>query len=253
MSYILDALKKAERERGIAKVPNLETIHKTPGNSNKILWLSPAIVLILLMVGTGVYFLFRDGAEKTIPDSKDYASQQEPAEMSDSNTPRTLPAGEQQVPAYPSVPADSSSAPVSSGAAGQVPAIGTNRDGTPSISPGDSLPESKSMSPATESSLNHSLEENNESYPDDSPIPFPSPAIEADTTSHTAVLQQAMQEMRVSIHQYSETPSKRMIFIDGRKYQEGDYINGIYLIERITPDGVVLRYEDAQATLKVSM
>ena len=43
-----------------------------------------------------------------------------------------------------------------------------------------------------------------------------------------------------------------MIFINGRKYTEGDYVEGRYLIESITPDGAVLNYQGARATLKAT-
>ena len=253
MSYILDALKKAERERGIAKIPNLETIHKTPGSSNKNLWLGSAIVLLLVVVGISMYFILRNGAGKSVPDSKDYASKQELTKIPDTAESRIPPIGEQELPSQPNVNEGSSGTSASSGNAGQAPNPVTNRDRTSSPVPDNSTQELKNTSPSTESSPNPPLEENIESYPDDASMPFNSPAAETDSTSHAAALQQAIQEMRVSIHQYSETPAKRMIFINGRKYLEGDFVDGIYLIERITPDGAVLRYEDAQATLKVSM
>src|SRR5574339_368488 len=47
MSYILDALKKAERERGLAEVPTLETIHD---HRTKI-WIRPWMVPGLFLLG----------------------------------------------------------------------------------------------------------------------------------------------------------------------------------------------------------
>ena len=41
---------------------------------------------------------------------------------------------------------------------------------------------------------------------------------------------------------YSETPTQRMVFIDGRRYAEGDAIDGETVLERINADGVVVKY-----------
>ena len=56
--------------------------------------------------------------------------------------------------------------------------------------------------------------------------------------------------MSISILFYSEIPSERIVFINGRKYNEGDYINGRFLLEKITQNGVLLSYEGVQALLK---
>lgn len=39
---------------------------------------------------------------------------------------------------------------------------------------------------------------------------------------------------------YSDIPSQRMVFIDGRRYREGDTIDADTVLERITPEGAVL-------------
>ena len=59
-----------------------------------------------------------------------------------------------------------------------------------------------------------------------------------------------MKEMNISILFYAENPSDRMVFINGRKYVEGEYIDERFLLERITPDGAVLSYQGGQAILK---
>ena len=68
----------------------------------------------------------------------------------------------------------------------------------------------------------------------------------------TKDLQEVIQGMEISIHLYSDTPANRMIFINGRKYIEGDRIEGLYLIESITPEGAVLSYRGAEASIKAA-
>ena len=41
-----------------------------------------------------------------------------------------------------------------------------------------------------------------------------------------------------------------MVFINDRKYQEGDYVEGRYLLEKITPEGAVLGYQGERVLLK---
>ena len=40
---------------------------------------------------------------------------------------------------------------------------------------------------------------------------------------------------------YSEVPSQRMVFIDGRRYGEGDALDPETVVERINPDAVVIK------------
>ena len=40
---------------------------------------------------------------------------------------------------------------------------------------------------------------------------------------------------------YSETPAQRMVFIDGRRYKEGEAIDAETVLERITATGAVVK------------
>jgi hypothetical protein len=41
-----------------------------------------------------------------------------------------------------------------------------------------------------------------------------------------------------------------MVFINGRKYVEGDYVEDKYYLESITLDGAVLTYQNERVLLK---
>jgi hypothetical protein len=73
-----------------------------------------------------------------------------------------------------------------------------------------------------------------------------------DVSPRPALLDEAVQEMQVTIHLYSDVAENRKIYINGRRYAEGDYIDGIYLIESITPEGAVLNYQGHRAELKAA-
>ena len=61
MSYILDALKKSEQERGQGNIPNVQTVHSASvnyGNKKNTYWpyiLTTAVLLNLLVIS---YFIF---------------------------------------------------------------------------------------------------------------------------------------------------------------------------------------------------
>ncbi len=58
MSYILDALKKSERERSLGAVPTLETVHDfstTPRKRPGFRILALALVILFALLGAGIY------------------------------------------------------------------------------------------------------------------------------------------------------------------------------------------------------
>jgi hypothetical protein len=55
--------------------------------------------------------------------------------------------------------------------------------------------------------------------------------------------------MKLEVHVYSASPAARMVFINGRKYVEGEKIDGKYLLERITEDGATLAYQGQRLRL----
>jgi hypothetical protein len=47
-------------------------------------------------------------------------------------------------------------------------------------------------------------------------------------------------KLQIQVVVYSEVPAQRMVFIDGRRYAEGEKIDPETVVERITPDGAVV-------------
>ena len=52
-----------------------------------------------------------------------------------------------------------------------------------------------------------------------------------------ATLKEALNELTLSILLYDENKAGRMVFINGRKYVEGDYVENTYLLENIDIGG----------------
>ena len=43
---------------------------------------------------------------------------------------------------------------------------------------------------------------------------------------------------------------ERLVYINGKKYVRGDYVDGLYLVESIAPEGVWLRYGGQRQLLR---
>ena len=57
------------------------------------------------------------------------------------------------------------------------------------------------------------------------------------STSPTAVEEP---KLKVQVVVYSDVPAQRLVFIDGRRYAEGDKVDAETVVERITPEGAVV-------------
>jgi hypothetical protein len=67
---------------------------------------------------------------------------------------------------------------------------------------------------------------------------------------NTPALLEAISRMKLDVFVYADVSDKRMVVIDGRRYVEGDQIEGRYLLESITSEGVVLSHGGARAVLR---
>jgi general secretion pathway protein B len=55
-------------------------------------------------------------------------------------------------------------------------------------------------------------------------------------------LRRGLPEMVVNIHVYTADESQRLLYINNRQYRRGDTLEGGVVVEEIVPDGVVLQY-----------
>ena len=58
--------------------------------------------------------------------------------------------------------------------------------------------------------------------------------------------------MKLQVVVYSDVATQRMVFIDNRKYVEGQSIDGNVLVESIVPDGAILLYQGKRTKLRAS-
>jgi hypothetical protein len=56
-------------------------------------------------------------------------------------------------------------------------------------------------------------------------------------------------KIQIQVVLYSEVPAERLVFIDGRRYAEGDKVDADTVVERITPQGAVVSRRGQSFTL----
>ena len=258
MSYILDALKKADRERSLAKVPTLTTVHVplVAAGRRIVVW----VVVGVVLVGGGAFLWAvrpsppagpppvadsRAGSGAALP-----VGVAEPAPVASPEPMAAVPPGPPSVPAVPTTPAN----PVEVGKPRAPLAAAEPRPVRPPSSP--RVPQPAEQRPATPEPVAPAMPPS-PARPD--PVPSPSAgrpgadvAVAPPPVSSTGppMLRAALGKMTLDVFVYTDVEADRMVVINGRRYIKGQYVDGHYLIENITPEGVALSYQGEQAVLR---
>lgn len=265
MSFILDALKKAERDRPAGAIPTLETVHKppaAPAPPPRPVW--PWVVAVVVLVNAGaLIWIMRAGPMR---------SNEVPA--SPPATPvASTPAAEHErpVPARPVDPAPrvSPSEPPATVATSAPAPSQPSPDRTPAVLKRADEPRGPSVAPAPKIA-DARPEPARKPAPEKPASPIPAPRVppiasvpSGPTTRAVAPIPPAsadistgspefIQKMKLQVVVYSDVGSKRLVFIDNRKYVEGDSIDGRAVIESIVPDGAILLHEGRRIKLRAS-
>jgi general secretion pathway protein B len=226
MSYILDALKKADRERAAGNVPDLETVHRqepAPRRSYRWLWILAVLfifngVLVALLatrhdagIGEGAVGR-RDAPDDRGSAVSDTLRSQPPAEATPlvrkppPRVVRTAPQMQERARAVTARPV--SPPPVQPESAQDqtaVPPVTVAPLGAPEAAPvADNIPEW-----------------------DDLPLDFRS----------------GFSMPRMDVHVYDTDPQRRFVLVDLQKYREGEQLPNGAMIEAILPDGIQLSYQ----------
>lgn len=213
MSYILDALRKADRERNLGEVPDLEASHwgvRRQARSQRWMWIIGALLVFNgLLVA---YVLFDRGARDVVTDVAG-GTQTAPAQRPlvpvprqplESPTPATA---RQPVPVRKPAPQPPARA--------QAPA--------PSVTPAPRVQTAPVASqPAVDATGEFKLQEWR-----DLPLEFRS----------------RFTLPRIDVHVFAEDPARRFIMADLKKYREGETMANGAVLERIHPGSIQLNFE----------
>ena len=219
MSYILDALRKSQRERDPAPPVPPGAVHNItislPGRSGLIV---VGIVLLLALLGAALFFW-----RSTVGGVPEPAVTAVPV--------ATVKAAPAEIPPV--------SPPVVEQVKASVPVRDLAEQAKVALPVVDKPKPARKLARKPPSVVQTA-----------SPAPVLIPVITATTGDSVPLLQQmplefqhALPPLAVTIHVYAPDPSQRILFINNREYHQGSQIAGGIRVEEIVPDGVVLSYQ----------
>jgi general secretion pathway protein B len=219
MSYILDALRKAERERKLGRVPGID-LNRVATNTGQPrsrwpVWVAAGLMLNALVLGA--WYLYQTDTLERRPDPVEDAAPEAASanpEPPIQNPPDTEIAAV-ATPAEPAAPVVSSPPKVESDAAQAIPTKPSAAKPPPAPAP---KPAAKAVTRRP---------------------PKPAPLL----ADMPPAYRMEVPQLDLSVHVYSDTPRKRFVFINGKQYREGQRMSEGPKVEQIQLQGVVLQYE----------
>ena len=227
MSYILDALKKADQERTLGEVPDLEAAHwgeRRSKRSYRWVWVLGALLLIngallVMLLGYDDAVVSSGGGQSGPTDSLPVT----PVPRAESVTvppPREMARPREPVYVPPPVPARQAT---------------TVKQAPPPVIQAETMnnqPTSTDLAPSPAFVR--------------PPAPAPKPA----TTSGVPEWSDLSLEFRsgftlphLDVHVYSDNPEKRFILVDLQKFREGETLGSGAVLEEILPGSIQLYYQ----------
>ena len=260
MSYILDALKKAERDRHPITAPTLETVHQpAPAGPARPLWPWVAAVVVLVNAGALIW-LMRAGPMRSteIPAGPPVTpAASAPARVIEKAVP-ARPADPARRVSPPETPASVAAAPPSSSqSSSQSPSQGQTESRPAALKRAEAI-RGPAVGPAPKPA-DARLEPAPKPAPEKPAAPARTPRVPPIASAPSrapadisTASPEVIQKMKLQVVVYSDVATRRMVYIDNRKYVEGQSIDGKALLESIVPDGVIILHEGKRIKLRAS-
>ncbi|HET7204693.1 MAG TPA: general secretion pathway protein GspB [Steroidobacteraceae bacterium] len=275
MSFILDALRKSEHARQKQTGPGFAEVPVMVARPRTNVWATAAVALLVVnLLAVGVLLLRRAGNENraapvtatTTAPSPDVATDSAAASASEDAPAVTAPGSagptlappadvtEGVAPPRPRA-SDSGRNPLADEVAGGVPGVEPSLaaaaasvpDGPPAVTRQPGAPVRRGSvvyAPIPEAS--------------DAPYASPTAASAGETAPRAAAglpsademtARGGLPELHLDLHVYSTVPQQRFIFVNSRKYREGDALQEGPVVEQITSQGAVLSYRGSRFQL----
>ena len=226
MSFILDALKKSEIERQRQSLPGLMDAPSGAHRSRLPLWAVLLGALLVINVLVLAVVLVRNGAGAGSPN------------------------GAGSTAAAPSVKRPETAASTAAKSAA-VPDHFSPLDSAPVYAPEIPVPAAEEPAAAPRTFAQRAAPR---------PLRKPDPVLVDETPTDNDELlpsisevnltgAQALPELHLDVHVYATKPSDRFVYINMRKYHEGNTLQEGPVLERIRRDGVVLDYQGVRFVL----
>ena len=265
MSFILDALKKSENERQRQAGPSLADIPVRRARTERPWWAVAVAALLVVNLGVLIVVLLRD------------RSAPEPVPLQQAPTLAAAPAS--RVPSA-AMPAESRQAGSVSGPALPSAAAQAGRDSSAATGAARPSPAVQSLAEAAGAGMDDDMDDYRPSIAGAAVMPAGPPVVRSITPPTVAPLADQpsfaarersstiaaidemlpthgslvasgthLPEMRLDIHVFSPNQSERFVFVNMRKYVEGQTLSEGAALERITTDGAILNYQGTRFLL----
>jgi general secretion pathway protein B len=267
MSFILDALRKSEHERQRQTGPALAEVPVAAPKPRSNVWATGAIALLLVnLVAIGV-LLIRKAArepEATVPAVMPAPTQAAPAATAPApaqvTMTQTVPSGPVTAPPPMLQPASSAGTPadgsrnsledeMSEGPPMLDPQMAADAAAPPAGPPAVTRAPSGRGSVVYES-LPASAAVGAQQYaaPPQSRTASQSAGPKLPTADEVTAAG-GVPALNLDLHVYSTRPTERMVFVNSRKYREGDTLQEGPVVQTITPDGAILEFRGSRFLL----
>lgn len=248
MSFILDALRRAERERNAAQTPELRIVADADGGAHIARPGGPPWPLIAGGAGLalGVIALL----VVLLRSPQEQAPEAQTATVA-AATPRIVPAGG-PVPAHEDEMAMSDPADPQRLDDLVDPESGLNEEppSPPQYAPRYTTPEPQFTPPAEEQTQQIDPEQPARAMQAEQVELDPSPLPQAKQLKDMPQdYRTDFPKVSLDVHFYDEDPSRRFVMLNGRRYREGDVLPEGPRVSEITEDGVVLNHRGQDVLL----
>jgi len=227
MSYILEALRKSDQQRQLGAAPKFHGASiAASAPETRPAWQYAVLGVGFALIAFAIGWLRPWQSDPKPTPAVASAAEPSPKQVSPlPETPRPLATSSVAAPAaHAPAPATSRQSTVDSNTVAEArPPKPASRDPKPSVR---KSAESGSERPSSEARKG----------------PVPSEKVQAYSELPAAVRQE-LPPISVSVHAYSLTPKDRLVGINDKLLHEGDTVANNLVLERITPDGMVLNYK----------
>ncbi|TCK17185.1 general secretion pathway protein B [Thiogranum longum] len=213
MSYILEALKKAEHDREIGQVPRIDSEHEPASSGLSPRWV--IVVVLVLLINAGLLLVLFWPEEPSSPPPQ--AAGPAPA-LQATVTPVTRPENRNDRVVDRALTVAPPAAAVQPPVAVELPTV------EPPVRAAEVpvVPRQPVVAATTRPSSGQ----------------FGNLPVWPQVPDY--ILQKLNRGLRLDVHVYSERPEDRFVLVNLQKYREGDQLQEGPLLDAITPDGIVL-------------
>ena len=260
MSFILDALRKSEHQRQRQTGPGLAEVPVAPTKPKTNVWASAAIALLVVnLTAVGVLLLrnAQDGAEVQEAQKAQEAQEARGAPAAASPTLAPPPAPPPAITQSATPPAPRVNQPVTRNPlADEVGGVDPGLQAAAAAVPAGPPAVTKSGGAKRGSVVYAPVPEAGDApyaaaaaEPAVQPAPPPAPARDALPGADELSARGSVPELHLDLHVYAAQPQQRFIFVNSRKYREGETLAEGPLVEQITADGAVLSFRGSRFKL----